>query len=749
MHFDSSRLVDFFLAEAYDHINILEKGILQLEANPRDIAQIEELFRSAHTIKGSAALVKLNGISNAAHRMEDILEGVMGERIPVTPQCIEVLLYILDTIKELIRGVGSGKEEPASLGEKIDYMIKTKIQEVEKPEEERRELGRRKEDKELVEHKSVRVDVSRVEEMMNLVGELTIIKNHLFKNVKKTDKLTDEVFATGVRLLRELTSFSDRYAYSLPESVKYTDTLLSDFQELEFDRYDELNLFSRKLQEITNDINEALRELAATYGDLVASLKNIDKVVGFLKGEVSEVRMIEIGKLFHRFTRPVRDIALESNKKVDFNISGGETKVDKLIFEKLFDPLLHLVRNAIYHGIEPPQERTEAGKKAEGDISLSARREGNNVVIELRDDGRGIDTEKVREVAVERGMFSVDYPQLRRQDLIDIIFTPGFTTTETTNMVSGRGIGLNVVREYISALNGLIEVDTEKGVGTTFRLKVPLSLIIVDVVSFMAGGMEFVVPARLVEEITYTGAHMDINEPDSLNFRGRRIPVKLLTDTLGFKDIATVGNKPVLVVNLAGRLAGMIVDEIVSHEETVIKPLGRFLEGLTIYSGATISGDGKVRVVINPTKLFEEKIPVSEIGAVTTAEKAYQGRRVLIVDDSLSVRKYVSGFLESKDFRVYTATNGIEALKLLGENEIDLIITDLEMPVMHGYELINELRKEEKFQNIPVVVLTSRGSEKHREKALSLGAKDYLVKPFDEDTLIEVVRRNLSASFLT
>ncbi|MCE5195382.1 MAG: response regulator [Nitrospiraceae bacterium] len=772
--FDRSELLEYFLAEADDHISTLDRGISELESNPDSNVVIEELFRAAHTLKGAAALVKLDTTSNIAHKMEDILEELKEENIRPDKRILDLLSQILDVLKALIHDIADGRAEKPELEDDVSNMIEDALAKERAASElsqsqpiaveplqqeaadvsdtpilavpEKREaIGRRKEDFEFFSGNFIKVDVRKVETMLNIIGEITVKKNYLFQKTKETEKVSDEIFFAGKRLLEEITNFSEKYAYAMPGYIKYIDPLLSEFGELEFDRYDELNLFSRKLQEITNDITEALKEMTIFFNSFNDDVSSIETMVNSLRSDVSDMRMINIGRLFQRFSKSVKDMAKQYNKKVELLLSGGDTKIDKVIFERLFDPLMHIIRNSIAHGIESPEERVQKGKKEEGLIFMSARREGANVIIEVNDNGRGIDKEKIFNEAVKRGLLkSTDKPT--REEILSVIFTQGFSTSETADMTSGRGVGMNIVRRRVAAINGILEVDTEEGWGTTVRIKVPSSLAITNVIVFSSGKMEFVMPVSLIDEIMQidvTFSHE--GEAHMMNYRGSDIIAKNLSEILGLVEKADNSDKPALICNLSNRKVGLIVDSIIGQEETIIRPMNRFLAGLPLYAGSTISGDGRVRLVLNPTRIFEEEVQPTVMMPEKVADE-YQGKHVLIVDDSLSVRKYISMFLEARKFKVHSATNGLEALNILESSTIDMVITDLEMPVMHGYELIDRIRNIEELKKIPIIVLTSRSAEKHKDKAIQAGANDFLVKPFDEKSLTGMLSKYLSVS---
>ncbi|HEC97067.1 MAG TPA: hybrid sensor histidine kinase/response regulator [Nitrospirae bacterium] len=743
-------LRDFFLAEAEEHLVVLEKGFLELEKNPSELSGIQELFRAAHSLKGSAALVKLDTTSKVAHNLEDVLESIRDGNTSVTGPVIDWLLHTLDAIKLLISEITLGNPEIIEIAAEVEESLKEILPGEEtaksisvkekKAVPEKRQVPRRREDIEVLSN-YVRVHVDNIEQMMNLVGELTILKNYLLSETGGILDLKDEIDYAGSRLIKEIDDFSSKYAYSIPDKITYVDALLEDFRELEFDRYDELNLFTHKLHEIMDDITEALKDSANFLVRFSDHIRMIDRINMEMRETISRSRMVEAGRLFQRFTRTIRDLAHRSDKKVRFIVSGTETRIDRVIFERLFDPLLHIIRNAISHGIEDPEERVSKGKSKVGRISLAARREGNSVVIDVKDDGRGIDLGAVYRKAVRLGILQKG-ERLTKVRLLGILFSPGFTTLEETDITSGRGVGLDVVRETIAEMNGRITVATSEGKGTIFRIRLPLTLIIVNTVRFTAGGIEFVVPSSLIQELIEVDVLEYDTEAETVPLRETRVEAKDLCKLLRLNPEGRGSKTHAIVFNLMpGNQVALLVDEITGQEETVIKPLGKFLEGMKYYSGVSISAGGRLMPVLNPVALLEQPVETEflqpEIG------EPERKQNILIVDDSLSIRKFVSIILQQKGYMVYTASNGMEALAVIDEHPVDLIITDLEMPVMHGYELLRELRRKGLSETIPVVILTSRGSEKHKEKAASLGAKEYLVKPFEEALLLETVRGQL------
>jgi chemotaxis protein histidine kinase CheA/ActR/RegA family two-component response regulator len=788
---EKSELLEYFLAEAEDYLNVLSFGIPQLESAADRTPILEELFRAAHTLKGAAAIVKLTVTSGIAHSLEDVLEAFKNKRLVVSKDTIELLHLMLDSIAQLVRDISEGKEEDEGVANKFSERVVELLASLEEAAEtddvldmasgsselkkEKTESAGpdvattekiipakeftdsaaapvstevaepKKEDMEYSFGNFIRLDLRKIEDMFNLIGEVTILKNHMLKKTKDAGDLSEEVLFAGKRLMEEVNRFAERHSYSITDNTKYVDPLFSEFGELEFDRYDEQNIFSRKVQELTEDIAEAMKEMMGFYETFQDDIKTLDRVVNHLRSDLSDSRMMDIGRLFQRFVRPVKEMARDAGKKIEFHISGQSTKIDRVIFEKLFDPLMHMIRNSIGHGIESSDERVSRGKKKEGMIALSARREGINIVIEIMDDGAGINTGMIMDEAIKQGLVSRD-SKISREEILSLIFLHGFSTAAQTDMTSGRGVGMNAVRNQIANINGTVELSTETGKGTTFRIRVPSSMAITNVIIFTYANIEFVIPASLIEEVVQYERPDELSdggdgEANMINYRGVSVYTKKLSEVFHIAGNGRIENKDsfVIICSVSNKKVGLIVDDVFAQEEAIIKPVNRFLEGLSIYSGITISGDGKVRLVVNPLKIFEDEAGAAII--TTTEVESDEGRRVLVVDDSLSVRKYLSAFFLARNLKVFTASNGAEALKELEQTEVDLIVADLEMPVMHGYELVSRIRAIEKLRHIPIIVLTSRSAGKHKEKALELGADEYMVKPFEERTMEDALRK--------
>lgn len=854
---DKSSIIEFFLIEAGEHLQNLNKGLLSLEKDPSDNGMIDELFRAAHTLKGSAAMMGFQGISDVAHKAEDMLGMFRSGSIPISKETLNFLFDSVDAVKLLVDGVAANQPEDTlvvdtigrayhdvvagvqktpsaelSLDDEIRGLSTAKPahkatkeqkdeldlawektfdtgadeprgtpaspkaaapavsplpaasapmqappamspyvplkQEIEEAKKagilEKRSAGRRAADTLELEKQFIRVNIDRLDNLMNLVGEMVVNRNRLARQVDLIKSLREELAFSQNRLLHEIKKFEEKYEYTLtvdasPQKQEVIEQP-KDFLELEFDRYDDFNLLSRKLTEITNDTNEIMTELAGFFDSFELDTARISTITTNLQDEITMARMVEIDKLYQMFQRPVRDIAQEENKEVNMVVSGGETKIDKTIFEIISDPLMHMIRNAVSHGIETVAEREAAGKDPAGVLILNATHEGNSIILQIEDDGRGMDPTMLRKTAVDKGFMSqAEAQSLTDLEAINLIFRPGFSTASKIGKISGRGVGMDVVSTHLARINGRIEIKTEKGVGTKFVIRLPLTLAIAQALIVKLKDQEMAVPMNLVEETTRF-SYKDIQRAageEMVSLRGTPLRLLKLNELLGvgkFPQKDETFRHPTLILGMSEKRVALMVEEITGREEIVVKSLGDYLKGIKLFSGATLSGEGDVRLIINIATLFgDEGLVASQahIGAAreTSLPEVLKGKpRILVVDDSISIRKYVQRFLDRTGYNVEVAPDGMEALNIMGRMKFDVVITDLEMPVMHGYELMTEMKKSPDLMNIPVVVLTSRAGDKHRQKAIEMGAQDYLVKPFEEQEMIGALKKLLSGASL-
>ena len=510
--------------------------------------------------------------------------------------------------------------------------------------------------------------------------------------------------------------------------------------------------------------------------------------------DILQVRMVPTEQLFNRFPRAVRDLAKKQKKKINLAIEGENTEMDRAMIESINDPVMHLIRNAIDHGIELPKERTKKGKSEEGIILLKARQNKNQVIVEVQDDGQGIDVEKIKDTIFQKKLAKKEeIEKMSETEIFDFLFHPGFSTKKVVSDVSGRGVGLDVVAERIKKLKGDIRINSTIGKGTTFSIRVPLTLAISQAMLVKVHNEVLAIPIMSVEE-TVNLEETDIikkGTKDYLSIRGESIPFYYLSNLLDYGEEKKPGDKKqesAIIIQESDVKYGLIVDEVLRREEILIKSLGEKLTNVEYISGGTIFGDGSISLIVDTIALArkvesegevesteqdfssierakqlsdvketEEEIDEPDIAEDTTQEKAVPDEEksdsgmvektqdgtnsALIVDDSISIRKFVSSILEKHNFSTLLAKDGHEALDILKSNSFDIIITDLEMPKMQGFELIEEIRKQKKFDDTPIVILTGRASKKHKEEGMSLGANAYIVKPFKDNDLLNTVKK--------
>jgi chemosensory pili system protein ChpA (sensor histidine kinase/response regulator) len=488
-----------------------------------------------------------------------------------------------------------------------------------------------------------------------------------------------------------------------------------------------------------------------------------------LQDEFTAARMVPIGTLYSRLSRAVRDAATSSGKLVELDLAGSETELDNNIIQQISDPLVHLVRNSVAHGIEHSHQRLANGKSDAGKVSLRAYHRGNHIYIEVEDDGGGIDYDRVRQSAIERGLVSPETAdRLTERDFREMLFHPGFSTAPAKTELAGRGVGLDVVRANLNVLNGEIDIQSTRGQGTKFTLKVPLTLIISPALFVRCGGTSFALPLAVVEEIRRLRADEIEDVGGKLLTKVRDVVTEVvrLDSYLGLPPLEPInGYFRMVVANAGNRKVGLVVEEVIGKDEIVIKNLGEYLRRVKLFPGTTIAPDGSLILLIDLNRMvatepserrtLQASASAARVFAPGSAavaqgtipaeaiDRVEQERVIVVADDSISVRKFVGRMLEKNGYRVKLAADGLEAAELVAQHGCHLVITDLEMPRMTGYELMVQLRQSPTTRRIPVMVVTSRAGAKHRDRAIKEGAAAFLTKPVQEDQLIAAVEQLL------
>ena len=798
-------VLEFFIPEAEEHLQVVTECLLLLEANST-ADDINRLFRAMHTVKGSAAQVGLHRLSAVAHRVEDLIGELRDGHLQPNADIIDICLQSVDVLKKLLHRQW---ESDAEMRGAIDPLL-ARIEElapeegVGEPVEASRAIAAREESPRepatepttslapsgapqvLPQAKSVRISLERLDRMMNAVGELVINRTRMLGRLSELGKLVEILNFSKSRLSGKVGDFQEKHEFNrirttlMPGSQPpQKDTFRGhfsnmpalmpgdslEFSDLEMDRYDDFNILSRSLTEISADITEVLTQLEGFMGRVDSDIDEFTKLAHHLQDEITAARMVPIGNLYTRLSRTVRDASKAAGKPVELLLEGAETELDNNIIQHISDPLIHLVRNAVAHGLENPVERNKAGKPEKGRVEVRAYHRGNHIFIEVEDDGRGIDYENIRLHVMASGTLSpLAAAELSERELREYLFRPGFTTASSMTELAGRGVGLDVVRANVHALNGEIEVRSELGRGACFTVKVPLTLIISQALFVRCGTAVFALPLAVVEEIRRLKPAEIEDVGGKLLTRVRDVVTEVvrLDLQLGLPPLEPVnGYFHMVIVKVAGKQVGVVVEEVLGKDEIVIKNLGNYLRRVKLFPGTTIAPDGSLILLIDLNRLVSNDtaernaLPSSSPAArvfAPGAEAVAAGnipaeavdpvetdRVVVVADDSISVRKFVGRMLEKAGYRVRLASDGLEASEIIAEVGCHLVITDLEMPRMNGYELLAHLRQDPMTSRIPVLVVTSRAGAKHRDRAMKEGASGFLTKPVQEDQLISTV----------
>jgi two-component system, chemotaxis family, sensor histidine kinase and response regulator PixL len=630
---------------------------------------------------------------------------------------------------------------------------------------------------------SVRVDLNRLERMNNLVGELTINRNSLsLQNEQLQANLRELVrrfnqFQTITNKFRDLSDQtlvkSDQLSKnSINEaSLNVTDIVgnNNEFDSLEMDSYNQIHNLLQEVVEEMMQIEEAVDDITLFARLSNQTLQGQRQMLTNLRDELMWARMLPLSEILNRFPRVLRDLAATYNKSVNLTMTGVGVLVDKVILEKLYDPLLHLLRNAFDHGIEAPEIRLKSGKNEQGEITIHSYHKGNQTIIEIKDNGQGINLEKIKNKAIQKGLLTVEQASIASKErLSNLIFEPGFSTAAKVSEISGRGVGLDVVRSQLRAIKGSVSVVSEPGEGTTFILSLPLTLTISKLLVCLFGNSAFALPSDSIEEIVIpspeqikvTGSgtffHWQNNLiphyklSDLLQYNCPR-PSSILSKALTVVEAPQDWAFPLLILRREQHIFALEVERLVTEQELVIKPFGNVLKAPSYTYGCTILADGSIIPVIDGTLLIDYHFAQQKTTITTDFDSnldnlspnlTISGSRILVVDDSSALRRTLALTLEKSGYLVLQAKDGREALTELSKNHnINLVICDIEMPNMNGFEFLSQRRLKPELLQIPVAMLTSRGNPKHRQLALQLGANAYFTKPYIEQEFVTEIAK--------
>ena len=700
---DMQELVQDFLVETNEIIENLDHDLVELESNQNDLELLNKIFRGAHTMKGSSSFLGFNKLAELTHHAEDILNKLRKGEMVVTREIMDTLLEFVDKTKQIISDIENGTDSTdcssvindIKLASEGKLTSKTKNTSAAQPAAAPAPQAAPKQEAAKPTHQAtqveqtIRVDVSRLDSLVNLVGELVLSRNMLSQIAGELEN-----------------KFENEYLVE-------------------------------QLLVATNSIGMNTTELQLA---------------------IMKTRMIAIGKVFNKFPRVVRDIARDTGKEIELIISGEETELDKQVIESIGDPLLHMIRNSCDHGVETPEVRLAKGKPRMGTVNLSAYHEGNHVVIEIKDDGAGMDPDKLKRKAIEKGVITVDEANsMDDKQAFSLIFKPGFSTAEKITNISGRGVGMDVVRTNIEKLNGIITIDSKINEGSTFYLKLPLTLAIIQALLVEVAGETFAIPlASVVETVRITNEEIHSFEGrEVLKLRDRVLSLIRLDEAFALDELEQ-DEIYVVVVALAEKQLGFIVDKLIGQEEIVIKSLGDYLGGNPGIAGATITGDGRVRLILDVAGVIEvaqnmprrirntKKLSSNKRSTVQAAAKKTNAVKILVCDDSSTDRKITKKILESQDWiETVEAPSAKDALNILErDNSVDLIISDIMMPDMDGFRLARSIR--EKGYDIPIIAMSARMEPADRKKMNASGMNAFIQKPINQQLLVDKIDELIS-----
>ncbi|WP_201579151.1 Hpt domain-containing protein [Psychrobacter sp. Pi2-52] len=747
---------------------------------------LQALQRDLHTIKGGARMVTASGIADLAHEMESVYTDFVSNRRPATKKVLELLVASHDWLADavfilqqhvnpptptlLIEALEQFGRNPDSLKTipKESLQAQREAILIAKENQDSQYLAKdisempsmlrdtHEEDQSTSSNEMIRISGGLIEHMINLSGESAINRARIDMGISSLTNSIEEMGTTVQRLADQLRRMEIELEAQILSQIDEELIDNEDFDPLEMDQYSSLNQLSKSLTESASDLVDINHTLLEKTRDSESLLLQLSRTQTELQDGLMNSRMVPFTRLTPRLERIVRQTANELNKSVELSIINADDEMDRTILERITSPLEHMLRNAVDHGIETTSTRLKSGKERSGRITLEVHREGSEIVIQLTDDGRGIDVEAVRSKAISQGLIDADDNSLSDLDIIQYIFNAGLSTSQQVTQISGRGVGMDVVISEIRQLGGSVSVVSELGKGSSFTMRLPLTVAVSDALVVRAADRYYAIPLVQIERVVRVNPEKLYDYYQSndatLNFEDTEYRVRYLNEILSGNKlnelvVNTNTSLPLIIIkNRTGQNIALQVDQIAgSRIEVVVKPLGQQLSNIPGVSAATIMGDGSVMLILDLIALMRNAQLVKNI---TKAADAKRGRiesksTILVVDDSVTVRKVTSRFLERQGFNVAVAKDGIDAIEILQDMTPDMILLDIEMPRMDGFEVATQVRYNSRLKQIPIIMITSRTGEKHRERALEIGVNDYMGKPFQEKELLDKMQKLL------
>ena len=778
---DMKEIMEDFLIEAFELIEQIDHDLVELEANPEDLELLNRIFRVAHTVKGSSSFLNFDVLTELTHHMEDVLNKARKGELKITPDIMDVVLESVDMMKGLLESIrDNGSDAAAGIDIKNICASLTQISEGEAPsaapeapaapapepvKEPEPAAPAEEAAPEVSDAELSKLSDSEVEAEIERLLKVRKAEDQARRASKGIAPKSPEEIAPAASAApapaakpapsRERDADKKVPAASSSSAVAQEQTIRVEVKRLDhlMNLIGELVLGKNRLLKIYDDVEERY-EGEKFLEELNQVVSSLSLVTTDIQLAVMKTRMLPIAKVFNKFPRMIRDLSRDLGKQIDLEISGEETELDKSIVEEIGDPLVHIIRNSCDHGIEDPETRKAMGKPEKGLVQLKAYNEGNHIVVEIVDDGKGLDADMLKAKSIEKGIITErEADAMSEKEAFGLIFKPGFSTAAKVTNVSGRGVGMDVVKTNIEKLNGIIDIESEVGKGTVMKLKIPLTLAIIQ--SLLVGTQEEFYAIPLASVLETVRVPIDdiytIDGKNVLRLRDEVLSLVRLSDVFGVNKVFDGGDQTyVVIIGVAEAKLGIIVDTLVGQEEIVIKSMGDYLQNIPGIAGATIRGDGRVTLIIDVGAMMEmaKDIKVNiraEMEDSTKAKEKPSDYKVLIVDDSKMDRTIMQKSLEPIGVTIIEATNGVEALNIIksGEHAFDAVLIDIEMPRMDGYTLAGEIRKYSKYRTLPLIAVTSRTSKTDRLRGVEVGMTEYITKPYSSEYLENVVRKNI------
>ena len=714
-----TQLLPLFLAESTELLPQAGELLRAWRAEPGNLDRAKALQRVLHTFKGSARMAGVMSLGELTHHMETRVEDAIALKLSPA-QLFDDLDLSFDRIGALLERLQRPLEEAVPARSRAETRAPAP------------ELGPSR--------GILRVRADTLEKLVNQAGEVAITRSRIEGEMRAVKTALADLTENVARLRAQLREIDIQAETQMQARVRLAEEASLAFDPLEFDRFTRFQELTRMMAESVNDVATVQQNLTRVVDDTDAALSAQARLNRDLQQDLMRVRMVPFGTLAQRLHRLVRQTAKELGKRANLELRGVGVELDRAVLERITGPLEHLLRNALTHGIEAPAERVARGKSENGEIRLDVRQEGNEVVLALADDGAGLDMERIRATALRKGLIAPGEAPTEQQ-LTDLIFVPGFSTVTEVTEIAGRGVGMDVVKDEVGALGGRVELESTPGKGARFVVRLPLTTAVTQTVLVKAGARTYALPGVMVEQVQQLRAEQlaKLRAVGHVEWAGRRYPYAYLPELLGEPGAPERAERryaPVLLLRSGAESVALLVDEMIGNQEVVVKNLGPQLARVPGVSSITVLGSGETVLVLNPVALVKRPRPTPAPGyqQVPAAEAARP--RVMVVDDSLTVRKITGRLLEREGYEVVTAKDGVEALERLSQARPDVMLIDIEMPRMDGFDLTRNLRADPRLAKIPVIMITSRTADKHRAYAQELGVNVFLGKPYREDELL-------------